>query len=357
MIFFWYKDLTRQYGSFVLKKKYIRAVVVSVLSCSISFLVLIIMLKTTMKIKGALASSDILVMMGLYDVEWSTRFSNIEEWTPPHWLQAEQDSEVWTIGSMNSVAVLSNGPRIRARAAFVYDLDRGEVLYDKSSDEIWPVASLTKTISALTLASEGFTHAEMEQQYCLDNESKPSLPGAKTRFSYKNCYSGWDLFGSALVSSDNGAALSFPKIAGMHTDMFVEKMNAVAEELSMTSSSFVDSAGLGDDNLSTARDMTKAIVAASLHPTVSISASAPSWYSKPKSHRGAYTRNTTNKLVSWQRAHTLAAKTGFTFTADGCYSTVMEIKGRRIAMTILGSPSLRQRWKDARKLLDWSIKN
>ena len=66
---------------------------------------------------------------------------------------------------------------------------------------------------------------------------------------------------------------------------------------------------------------------------------APSWFSKPESHRGAYRRNTTNKLVSWNKGHTLAAKTGFTFTADGCYSTVMEVDGRRIAMTILGSPS------------------
>lgn len=340
-----------------MQKKYVRAVVVSTLSCSICFLVLVILLKTTLRIRGALASTDIFVMLGLSDIEWATRFSAVEEWTPPHWLDHDEYSEVWSIAGIEQNPVFDRGPRIRARAAFIYDIDRGEVLFDKQADEIWPVASLTKTISALTLATEGFTHDELEREYCLDNESKPSLPGAKTRFSHKNCYSGWDLFGSALVSSDNGAALSFPMISGLPTDVFVDKMNLLAQDLNMNRSSFVDSAGLSDDNLSTARDMTKAIVAAAFHPTVSISSSAPSWFSKPKSHRGAYRRNTTNKLVSWNKGHTLAAKTGFTFTADGCYSTVMEVDGRRIAMTILGSPSLRQRWKDAKKLLDWTMKH
>ena len=340
-----------------MQKKYVRAVVVSSLSCSICFLVLVILLKTTLKIRGALASTDIFVMLGLSDVEWATRFSDVEEWTPPYWLDHDQYSEVWSIQGIEQDSIFERGPRIRARAAFIYDIDRGEVLFDKQADEIWPVASLTKTISALTLATEGFTHTELEQQYCLDNESKPSLPGAKTRFSYKNCYSGWDLFGSALVSSDNGAALSFPTISGLPTDVFVDKMNSLAQDLHMTRSTFVDSAGLSDDNLSTARDMTKAIVAAAYHPTVSISSSAPSWFSKPKSNRGAYRRNTTNKLMTWKKANTLAAKTGFTFTADGCYSTVMEVDGRRIAMTILGSPSLKQRWKDAKKLLDWTIRH
>lgn len=281
----------------------------------------------------------------------------MEEWSPPHWMDFKHNSENWSIEEIEQNTVFVDGPRIRARAAFIYDIDRGEVLFDKQADEIWPVASLTKTISALTLATEGFTHAELEKNYCLDNEIKPSLPGAKTRFSYKNCYSGWDLFGSALVSSDNGAALAFPTISGLPTDVFVEKMNVLAEDLHMTRSSFVDSAGLSDDNLSTARDMTKAIVAAAFHPTVSISSSAPSWFSKPKLHKGAYRRNTTNKLMTWKNANTLAAKTGFTFTADGCYSTVMEVDGRRIAMTILGSPSLRQRWKDAKKLLEWTMRH
>jgi D-alanyl-D-alanine endopeptidase (penicillin-binding protein 7) len=314
------------------------------------------MLKISMKVKVSVASSSIFEILGISEVQWSTRFSDVDGWAPPIWLDQEVGDDLWSLTEMDEKVDIDNVPRIRARAAFVYDLDRGEIVYEKDSDGIWPVASLTKTVAALTLASEGFDHSVLENTYCLDNESKPSLPGAKTKFSHKSCYSGWDLFGSALVSSDNGAALSFPIIANIPTDTFVEKMNAVASDLNMSSSNFVDSAGLGDENLSTARDMTKAIVAASLHPTVSISSGASSWYSKPKAKRASYRRNTTNKLVSLPNSHTLAAKTGFTFTADGCYSAVIEHEGRRLALTILGSPSLNQRWRDARKILNWVSK-
>ena len=338
-----------------MKKELSRGIVITTLSCAISFLLLMIMLKFSIKISAALASGSIFEMFGVRDIVWSTQRPHSDVWVPPVWIEEDLSTDVWMLNEMDGTSSHVNGPTIKARAAFVFDLDRGEVLFEKDADGIWPVASLTKTVSALTLAAEGFDHSLLEQEYCLTTESKPSLPGAKTQFSHKNCYSGWDLFGSALVTSDNGAALSFPLIAGMNTEQFVDRMNTVAQELNMTSSSFVDSAGMADENLSTARDMTKAIVAAALHPTVSISAGASSWYSKPNIHRSSFRRNTTNQLITLANSHTLASKTGFTFTADGCFSTVIEYSGRRLAVTILGSPTLNQRWTDTKKILNWVV--
>ena len=45
----------------------------------------------------------------------------------------------------------------------------------------------------------------------------------------------------------------------------------------MSNSEFVDPAGVNDENLSTARDITKAIIAASKHPVL-MAVSAPHWY-------------------------------------------------------------------------------
>ena len=211
-----------------MKKELSRGIVISFLSCSISFLLLMIMLKFSMKVSGALASGSLFEILGFRDIEWSTQRPRTDVWVPPVWIDEESTADVWMLDEMDGDAIHNKGPSIKARAAFVFDLDRGEVLYEKDADGIWPVASLTKTVSALTLVAEGFAHDQLEQEYCLTTESKPSLPGAKTQFSHKNCYSGWDLFGSALVTSDNGAALSFPLIANMNTDQFVERMNAVA---------------------------------------------------------------------------------------------------------------------------------
>ena len=122
----------------------------------------------------------------------------------------------------------------------------------------------------------------------------------------------------------------------------------------MSRSQVVDTAGLSDDNLSTARDMTKAIIAATMVPTVSIPSGASSWTSTPKNKRRTVRRTTTNKLLDWSSYETIVAKTGFTYTADGCFSTVMESNGRKLALTILGSPSVKHRWRDAKKILAWA---
>ena len=53
---FWYKDLTCQYR--VRFKKYVRAVVVQL--CLVLCFYLIILLKATLKIRGAFASNEIL---------------------------------------------------------------------------------------------------------------------------------------------------------------------------------------------------------------------------------------------------------------------------------------------------------
>jgi len=310
-------------------------------------------LKIATRVQTAFAASSIIDMFDLYDKKWSTHSSSMT-WTPPEWLPRNMGEQALIFEQMNGEAIYEKGPRIRSRSAFLYDLDKGEVLFAKDEDGLWPVASLTKTVAALALASEGLDHERLEKEYCLSNETKPYLRGAKTRFYYNKCYSGWDLFGSALVSSDNGAALSFPLLADLPTDAFVEQMNQIASDLDMNRSQFVDAAGLGDENLSTARDMTKAIVAATMVPTVSIPAGASSWYSRPKHKKRNVRRTTTNKLLDWSGHDTLAAKTGFTYTADGCFSIVTEHKGRRLALTILGAPSVKQRWRDAKKILGWA---
>jgi len=54
-------------------------------------------------------------------------------------------------------------PQIEAKSALAEDLLTGEVLFSKNSDEILPLASLTKILSGLVSRSgqKGFTLAEM----------------------------------------------------------------------------------------------------------------------------------------------------------------------------------------------------
>src|SRR5690606_2011656 len=53
------------------------------------------------------------------------------------------------------IAPLSGQAVLRSEAAFVQDLESSDVLYDKNSDEVRPIASISKLMTALIIAEAG----------------------------------------------------------------------------------------------------------------------------------------------------------------------------------------------------------
>lgn len=273
-------------------------------------------------------------------------------WAPPTWFPAEHAEGLHAVDHItDSPDGVGPALGLRSRAVFVYDLGAGSVLLSRNADDRRPVASLTKVVSALTVASEA---PDLDRELCLDTSTRPSWPGAVSRLRTGTCTSGWDLLGAALVRSDNGAAIALSRVAGLPHYPFIERMNGVAADLGMDQSTFSDPSGVEDDNLSTARDMTRAVVAASLHPTVHPVASAPYWDFTDHTRGRVKRLYTTNKLVKRGGTEILAAKTGYTDTARHCFTGVFQLRdGRKVALTVLGGYWSRHRWSDVRKILAW----
>lgn len=274
-------------------------------------------------------------------------------WVPPTWFPEAAHEPLLALDAVGLPGEPDVGPGLglRARSVFVVDLDSGAILLSRNADDRRPVASLTKLVAALAVASEA---PDLDRPLCTDTGDRPSWPGATSKIRTGTCTTGWDLVGAALVKSDNGAATALPRVAGLPFHPFVSRMNTVAADLGMSWSTFSDPSGAEDDNLSTARDMTRAAIAASLHPLVAPAASAEFWDFQDISRGTTRRFFTTNRLVG--RAHTevLAAKTGYTDTARYCFTGVFRLDGgRRVAVTVLGSPRERHRWSDLRRILDW----
>ena len=138
-------------------------------------------------------------------------------------------------------------------------------------------------------------------------------------------------------------------------DVILEQMNAVAADLGMSNSEFVDPAGVHDENLSTARDITRAIIAASNHPVLSMAVSAPHWYTNLNQEGKRRRLNTTNRFRGRARTEFLAAKTGYTNTAMNCFTTVVQKDGRNLAITTMGAFRSKHRWADFERLLNWAV--
>ncbi len=268
------------------------------------------------------------------------------DWLPPSWLPRTEGLALAGLDARGP----TQGPRVRSRSAFVYDVDGGRVLFEQRADELRPIASLTKVVSALTLVANG---GDLDREVCIGAEHYPTRSGARSRLSTGDCAEGHDLLAAALIASDNRAAYGLAALADLDVDEFVAGMNDVARELGMSRSSFSDPSGLEDDNLSTARDLARATVALAALPEVAQLTSAPTW-DLARSRSGPRRLSSTNQLLAWPDLDVVAAKTGYTDTARYCFTTLVQTtRGDRVVMTFLGAEGEQTRWADVRRVLTW----
>lgn len=262
-------------------------------------------------------------------------------WVPPAW---HPDSEALQVLPAMDQEGRGEALGLRSATSFVFDVDAEEVLYARGADERRPVASLTKYVSALAMSTE---QVDLDDVHCVDARFYPTRSGARSRFSTDECYIGWDLMGSALVASDNRGAYGLAVQSGLRYDEFIGRMDQVSVDLGMAMSTWADPSGLEDENLSTARDMAKAAVAVAWHPVLTVAATARDWSLEPVIGRRDRKLNATNRLLRRDDIEVLSGKTGYTDTAGYCFTGVVRTEsGRTLAVTLLGAPRSRDRWRD-----------
>ncbi|MDI6821176.1 MAG: L,D-transpeptidase family protein [Patescibacteria group bacterium] len=143
-------------------------------------------------------------------------------------------------------------PQISGGAAFILDLDTGNVLLNKNSDEILPIASLTKFMTAV-IASELIY---LERSIVI----VPEMLSAKIQsysFEIGKSYRAFDLLYPLLMQSSNGAALALSSFLG--NKFFVKQMNEKAFSLSMKQTVFADPSGESAQNVSTLKDLSRLV--------------------------------------------------------------------------------------------------
>jgi D-alanyl-D-alanine carboxypeptidase len=133
--------------------------------------------------------------------------------------------------------------QVRAKAAYVWDVNRGEALYAKNEDAVLPLASITKLMTSLLafeLASADTTTRLSSR--AARQEGSSLIEGEQFTLDELNRL--------ALVSSSNSAAYELSASVGAllgdrdPSAQFVEGMNIKAEELGFKTLSFKNPTGL-----------------------------------------------------------------------------------------------------------------
>jgi D-alanyl-D-alanine endopeptidase (penicillin-binding protein 7) len=141
---------------------------------------------------------------------------------------------------------------LSAHAYLVMDRSTGLILAASRADQEWPIASLTKLVTADVVLDAGVSGATAQAVLDVDD-----VGGAKLYVEDGERFSVDDLFYATLVGSANNAANALSRSTGFTREGFVRAMNARALELNLAHTRFVDPTGIELGNVSSAREIAR----------------------------------------------------------------------------------------------------
>ncbi|HTY40163.1 MAG TPA: serine hydrolase, partial [Candidatus Paceibacterota bacterium] len=141
-------------------------------------------------------------------------------------------------------------PTVNAVAALVADLTTGETYYTLNADKRWPIASITKLLTAataLTLPAPTGTITLTEADFVPADET------VMKRLTVGDAYSFSDLFAAMLTVSSNEAAEAIANAFGR--DNFINDINGLVAQWGLQDTHVSDPTGLSAANQSTAQEL------------------------------------------------------------------------------------------------------
>jgi serine-type D-Ala-D-Ala carboxypeptidase (penicillin-binding protein 5/6) len=252
-------------------------------------------------------------------------------------------------GIAEPFAVESTGgpPVIRGQSCIVMDARTGEVLHEKNADQLRPVASTQKLLTALIVAESGGLD-EIVTVKSPDTWAEPSKLYLKAGEQYQR----YKLLQILLVKSMNDVARCLARDNAGSVEEFAAKMNAKARTLGMANSNFVNPNGLpASGQYSTARDMAKVAMAAYRSPIIRNIVRLRNVTWNYNDGRSRTFENTNRVLLNYALCNGM--KTGYTEAAGHCLISSASHGGRDVIVVVLGDN--KQVWNDSYRLLNWGL--
>ena len=243
---------------------------------------------------------------------------------------------------------------IAAPSAILMEKETGEILYEKNADERQPPASVTKVMTLLLLVEDIEAGRLSLDDTVTASSRAASFGGSCVYLETGEQMSVHEMLKCITVVSANDCAVAMAEHVSGTEELFVERMNARAQELGLENTHFTNCTGLFEDeaHYSTARDI--AIMSRELIRHELIKDYSTIWMDSIRG--GSFELSNTNKLVYWYPGCT-GLKTGFTSKAMYCLSATAERDGVEYIAVIMHGESIDSRNNDAITLLNYAFAN
>ena len=251
-----------------------------------------------------------------------------------------------------AVAVDLDASKLRLASANVLVLDAqdGKALYAKAADEVTPIASLTKLMTAMVVLD---ANLPMDEVLSVDMDDFDYLKGSHSRLRMGAALTRAEMLRLALMSSENRAASSLARHYPGGTLAFVAAMNEKAMALGMTRTHYDDSTGLSPKNVSTANDLARLVRAAADYPVIRDYSTTPSHLVEVQPTGQTIGFNNSNALVKSSAWDIQLQKTGYIREAGRCVVMLATIASKPMVIVLLDSIGKFTRVADAQRVKHW----
>lgn len=276
-------------------------------------------------------------------VEYFEDFLLSEVYQPPSQLFLAQVSSPQVFRNLETKI-----PEIGAEAAISVQIDksgREEIIFEKNSDEILPIASLTKLMTAFVVL-EYYNSSEILRvsREAVDQPENSGQLKVGEKLSIEN------LLYITLIESSNDSAYALSEL--ISKEAFVDLMNIEAKYLGLEDTYFTDPAGYEAGNRSTAKDLAKlAQYLLRKRPEIWEITVNPEFKLYDQDGIFHHQLLNTNEILG-EFSEIIGGKTGYTSKAKGCFLLILENKKtKNIFINVILRSN--DRFGDMRKLIDY----
>ena len=251
-------------------------------------------------------------------------------------------------GKTVGIALSAGGaaiPSVSARAAVLYIPETGDFIYEKRADDVLPMASTTKIMTAL-VAAERLTPDEKIE---IDARAV-GIEGSSLYLTAGDSYTAKELIEGMLLASANDAAAALAIAVAGDIPAFAEMMNGRAREIGLSATHFENPHGLdGESHRTTAREL--ALISAEAMENELLRGIFREKNAVIGEGEGRRTLTNHNKMLRLYDGCT-GVKTGFTKKSGRCLVTAAERDGLTLIGVTLSAPD---DWDDHTKMLDYGF--
>ena len=255
-----------------------------------------------------------------------------------------------TATAQGSVALDASKLKLASANVLVLDAVSHQPIYAKAADDVTPIASLTKLMTAIVTIDGA---QSLDDPIAIDMDDFDFLKGSHSRLRLGAELSRREMLRLALMASENRAASSLARHYPGGMPAFVEAMNAKAAALGMGRTRFSDPTGLSARNVSTASDLATLVAAAAQYPLIREFSTTPSHYVEVQPSGQFLGFNNTNALVKSAEWDIQVSKTGFIREAGKCLVMMATISSRPVVIVLLDSLGRYTRIGDAMRVKYW----